>query len=84
MTLAKLTEVVAQLNKMADETKKEWKKMACKLAESGAISDGVGEIGELHNYLIAKAVIDAWCLDRPYAPLSIQNREEFANIRRFI
>lgn len=44
---------------------------------SGSVPDEYFEAG---TYLLAKAVLDSWCQERPYSGLNPQTKREFNNI----
>jgi hypothetical protein len=48
-----------------------------------AIED-MAEFDDLHNHLLAKAIIDAWCLKRPYSALTDEHREDFESVRHLV
>lgn len=48
---------------------------------SGAVPD---EWKEDDNYLLAKAIIDSICRDRPYKPLDRQHQADFDNLHLFL
>lgn len=49
--------------------------------ESGAIPDEWMKSG---NNLLKSAIIDSFCIDRPYEALGMRTRNEAANLHRFL
>lgn len=52
-----------------------------KAAKSGAIPEEWAKDG---NHLLKKAIIDSFCLDRPYGGISGETKKEFSNLHKFI
>ncbi len=52
-----------------------------KAANSGAIPEDWAKTG---NHLLQKAIVDSFCLDRPYSALDSSTKKEFSNLHKFI
>ena len=52
-----------------------------KAAKSGAIPEQWAKDG---NHLLKKAIIDSFCLDRPYGGVAGETKKEFSNLHKFI
>jgi hypothetical protein len=77
----KMIEVSKQLDEISVMVRRNWDQMADTFAESGAVPSDYEDMG---NFWFAKAVVDAWCVNRNYSPLTKAGKKEFANIRHFI
>lgn len=77
----KKQEVQQQLKDLRNDIYIKWLSSLEDAANSGAISD---DMKQADNWLLAKAIVDSFCRNRPYSPLSDSTTEEFDNLYHFI
>lgn len=76
----KEAECKRQINEQIKAIKTDMQKKLSKALVSGSVPDYFYEQG---NYLLTKAIIDSFCRERPYSPVSTY-KKDVENIHNFI
>lgn len=81
LTEEKQIEIRKQFGVILERMQHDWIDMLKRLETSEMMPS---EYKELDNWLLVRAIVDYWCLKRPYAPLSQRTKEEVNSINPFL